>query len=185
MGQFAKDVRRGKISGPNQRGFSRTYWQAQHDEDSLDEEDKRLLFAGLFFDDLLSFLRKEKGISEIALTPDAITRLVIAIATLNLFRIHEESDLKRLKGDAPATMVMSQVMERTVKLQNGQQFTPDELMTGAGDGLKHMLRELLVANATPSQLTEYQADASSVRFPLFFVCQPIGIMPPISVHAEC
>lgn len=162
MGQFARDVRRNKISGPNQRAFDRVFWHSQLDDATADADDKRLLHAGLFFDDLLSFLRKEKRISDITLAPDAIVRFAIAIATSNLFRIHEETSLRRSKGDAPPTMIMSQIMERTIELKTGQHFTPDELITGAGDGLKHMLRELLATKATPGCFTEYQADVNSV-----------------------
>jgi hypothetical protein len=162
MGQFYKSVRRNKIAAPNQRGFSRAIWQSQLDEATADDDDKRLFYAGLFFDDLLTFLRKEKRISDISLTPDAIIRLAIAITTSNLFCIHEEASISRTKGDTPPTLIMSQTMERTIKLQTGQQFTPDELLTGAGDGLKHMLRELLTTKASPNSLTEYQADVNSV-----------------------
>lgn len=162
MGQFTRDVRRNKISGPNQRAFDRAFWHSQLNDATVDADDKRLLHAGLFFDGLLSFLRGEKRISDIALTPDAIVRCAIGIATSNLFRIHEETNLRRSKGDVPTTMIMSQVMERTIELKNGQHFTPDELITGAGDGLKHMLRELLAAEARPGCFTEYQADVHSV-----------------------
>ena len=37
--------------------------------------------------------------------------------------------------------------------------------------------------ATPSRSVVH--GAGYVSFPLFFVFQPIGIMPPISVHTEC
>lgn len=162
MGKFAKDVRRNKIPGPNQRGFDREYWQSLVTDITLDNDDKRLLSAGLFFDNLLSSLRNEKRISKIALTPDAIIRIAIAIATSNLFHIHEETKIRRPKNGAAPTMIMSRTMERTVTLQTGQQFTPDELLTGAGDGMKHMLRELLVAKARPEDRAEYQADTNAI-----------------------
>lgn len=162
MGQFARDVRHNKMPGPNQRAFDRAFWHSQLDDTTADADDRRLHHAGLFFDSLLSFLRREKRISDIGLTPDAIIRFAIAINTSNLLHVHEQSNLRWSKGDSPKTMIMSQVMEKTIELKDGQCFTPDELITGAGDGLKHMLRELLAAEIMPGSLTEYQADARSV-----------------------
>lgn len=162
MGQFAKSVRRNKIAGPNQRGFIRTDWESLLGDTSLDEDDKRILHAGLFFDQLLCFLRAEKKLSELPITPQAIIRFVIAIATLNLFRITEETKIRASDGDEHPTMIVSEVMERTVELQTGQHFSPDELISGTGDGMKHMLRELLTAKAEPEKLTEYEADSFAV-----------------------
>lgn len=159
MGQFAKSVRRNKIAGPNQRGFRRSDWESLLSDASLDEDDKRLLHAGLFFDHLLCFLRAQKKLSELSIKPQAIIRFVIAIATLNLFRISEETRIRAPDGDEPPTLIVSEAMERTIELPTGQHFSPDELISGTGDGMKHMLRELLTAKAEPARLTEYEADS--------------------------
>ena len=159
MGQFEKNVRRNKIAGPNQRGFRRLEWESLLHDSSLDNDDQRLLRAGLFFDQLLSFLRTEKKVSELPITPQAIIRFVIAIATFNLYRISQEAKISSSGGDGPPTMVVSAVMEKTVQLPTGQHFSPDELITGTGDGMKHMLRELLSAKSEPAKLTEHEADS--------------------------
>jgi hypothetical protein len=158
MGKFAKKVRRNKIQGPNQRGFNRADWEAQLSSISLDQDDKRLLHAGLFFDDLLCFIRKDKGLSQIALSTEAIIRLIIAIATHNLFRIHEEIKIRPTNGNLPPTLNISEIMEETLQLSTGQQFSPDELISGLGDGMKHILRELLPAKTTFGGFDEYEAD---------------------------
>lgn len=162
MGKFARSVRRNKIAGPNQRGFSRSEWESLLSDASLDEDDRRLLHAGLFFDHLLCFLRAEKKLSELSITPQAIIRFVIAIATLNLFRITEETKMRAPDGERSPTLFVSEAMERTVELPSGQHFSPDELISGTGDGMKHMLRELLTAKAESERLTEYEADSIHV-----------------------
>jgi hypothetical protein len=163
MGVFANDVRYGKILGPNQRGFNRARWHSQLNQPGMDADDIRLLNAGLFFDDLLSYLRDEKKISEIGLTPYAIIRLTVALATFNLFQLLEAANNKLPKRAPQKTVLMSDLIEQTVELASGQRFTPDELLTGAGDGLKHMLRELLTANKSATQLAEDQADEKSLH----------------------
>ena len=105
MGQFAKSVRRNKIAGPNQRGFRRSDWESLLSDASLDEDDKRLLHAGLFFDHLLCFLRAQKKLSELSIKPQAIIRFVIAIATLNLFRISEETRIRAPDGEDRKSVV--------------------------------------------------------------------------------
>ena len=162
MGVFANDVRYGKIPGPNQRGFNRARWHSQLDQPGIDADDIRLLNAGLFFDDLLSYLRDEKKISKIGLTPHAIIRLTVALTTFNLFQIHQAASIKFPEKAPRKPVLVSELIEQTVELASGQSFTPDELLTGAGDGLKHMLRELLTADTSATQLGEDQADEKSL-----------------------
>lgn len=165
MGKFANSVRRSQRSGPNQRGFKRTEWESLLKDISLDLDDKRLLYAGLFFDELLRFLRKEMQLSDLALRPNAIARFVIAIATSNLFRISEQTKISPPIDNEQPTLFLSTIMEKTVQVPTRQHFSPDELITGAGDGMKYMLRELLAATADPDKGkgNEYEADSGVVN----------------------
>lgn len=162
MGEFAKNVRRSLIKGPNQRDFDRSVWETQRGNPALDEEDRRLLPAGLLFDDLLSSLRKQIQLSSIELRPSATARFAIAIATLNLVRIHEELKVPKPKKGELADLYISTEFAKTVQLPNGQAFSADELLTGTGDGMRHMLRELQNHERHTSSRSEYEATDADV-----------------------
>jgi hypothetical protein len=102
MGKFAQEVRRSKILGPTQRAFVRSDWESHSHSPSLDNDDLRLLAAGCFFDDLLSFIRAEKKLSELPLTSEAIIRLVVAIITQQLFRLSENVKIDRSNANVCA-----------------------------------------------------------------------------------
>ena len=78
-------------------------WQilrdSQKSNSTLDAEDKRVLDAGLLFDDLLSYLRQGIRLSEIDLKQSAIARFAIAIATLNLYQINEQTQIAKPKPE--------------------------------------------------------------------------------------
>lgn len=162
MGEFAKKVRRSLIKGPNQRGFNRADWDALREDPSLDEEDKRLLPAGLLFDDLLSSLRKHIQLTSIELRPSATARFAIAIATLNLVQIHEKLKIPKPKKGEVEDLSISSELAKMVQLQNGQAFSADELLTGAGDGMRHMLRELQNLESRTGSRTDYEATDADV-----------------------
>jgi hypothetical protein len=138
MGKFSKSVRRNQIAGPNQKGFDRLAWISAFEEYELDEQDIKLIEAGLLFDNILTKIRHDKDIARITLDPLAIVRLLLAISTLNLFNISKNTPWDEMDSVAAST-----ILEHTIELKTGQSFSPDELLTGMGDGLKHILRELL------------------------------------------
>lgn len=139
MGTFSKSVRRNQIAGPNQRGFDKSAWTNASEKYELDEQDHKLIEAGLLFNDLLTSIRQIKGLERIHLNSSAIIRLLIAISTLNLFNISKNVPWE----DTNDAIAASRILEHTIELKTGQSFSPDELITGMGDGLKHILRELL------------------------------------------
>ena len=163
MGDIAKKIRHGKILGPNQRGFKRSEWDSLKNSTSIDADDKRLLYAGLLFDDLLSFIRKEIHLSETDLSPSAIIRLVVGLATHNLFQIYADSGYSRSKNRDKTDLMISTVLAKTVQVAGGQSFSPDELLTGAGDGMKHILRELQGWDNSASRRNEYQTNITDVN----------------------
>ena len=143
MGEFAKSVRHNKIAGPNQRNFNRQKWEDLLNDASIDEDDQRILHAGLFFDELFCFLRKDKKLSNIPLPPFDTIRLIIALSTFHFFQISKQTELPLPSSKETRDLYMSEVMEKKVQVFTGEFFSPDELLSGIGDGMKHMLRELL------------------------------------------
>ena len=87
MGEFAKQVKNGTIHGPHTRKFKREDWEAIAGREDTDFDDKRLAWAGIFFDDLLTFFRSEMRLSQVPLQPSAIMRLAVGLATWNYCRI--------------------------------------------------------------------------------------------------
>lgn len=157
MGKFSKDVRRNVISGPNQKGFNRAVWTSAQDKFELDAQDIRLIEAGLLFDNLLHDLREDKQLLAINLKPTAIIRLLIAITTNNLLSISNQT-----RADNKENLVVSDLISETIELSTGQKFSPDELLTGMGDGLKHIFRELLLTK-TPHKNDEYLANEEDMK----------------------
>ncbi len=141
MGQFIKDVREYKVAGPNQRRFDRKIWQGIAAHPSTDAEDRALAEAGLYFDELLSAIRKRKALDDLPLPRDAAIRLVIAVATANLVILRDK--MKRAPSGKDRTFHMAETLQETVELGSGDRFSPDELLGALGDGLKHVLRELV------------------------------------------
>lgn len=162
MGEFAKSVRYGKTPGPTQKRFNRTEWDSQKSNSTLDAEDKRVLYAGLLFDDLLSYLRQEIRLSEIDLKQSAISRFAIAIATLNFYQINEQTQIAKPKPGEKKSIAVSSQLSKTVEARGGQVFSPDELLTGAGDAMKHMFRELASWTDQAERRTEYEATAADI-----------------------
>lgn len=154
MVDFKRKVRYSKIPGPNQKGFNRGLWQSYSIDPSITEEDKKLVEAGLFFDDILSFLRSQKSLQKIFLRPSAIARLTIAVATANLLAIAHKSMPKSLSPDKPR-VVTSDLVEMTVVLPTGETYTPDELITGMGDGMKHIFRDLRTMDPSTHKPNEF------------------------------
>ena len=87
MGEFARQVKNGTIHGPHTRKFKREDWEAHAWTEDTDFDDKRLAHAGIFFDDLLTFLRSEMRLSHLPLQPSAVMRLAVGLATWNYCRI--------------------------------------------------------------------------------------------------
>ena len=164
MGEFAEQVKDGKIYGPHMRKFMRGEWEAIVRREDLDPEDKRLAWAGIFFDDLLTFLRSEMRFSTLPFQPSALVRLVVGLATWNYCRILAQG-LEKLPipkpGEIPVLMWPS-LQEIQISTPTGQLFDPDELITGAGDELKYMLADLQTLPTTQALRTEYDATREDI-----------------------
>ena len=87
MGEFAELVKDEKIYGPHTRRFVRGDWETIAQREDTDPEDKRLAWAGIFFDDLLTFLRSEVRFPNLPFQPSALMRLVIGLATWNYIMV--------------------------------------------------------------------------------------------------
>jgi hypothetical protein len=157
MGEFSRNVRFKKTPGPNQKGFNRIHWQSSITDSHLDEEDRRLIIAGLFFDDLLTFIRSQKALSSIQLKPSAIARLVVALSTFNLLSIAHKT-MPKTPSTETSRVVTSDLVELTVALPTGETFSPDELITGMGDGMKHIFRELQTMDRPNGKPSEYDSE---------------------------
>lgn len=157
MGGFSKDLRHKKIPGPNQRGFNRVEWEFLAKKSELDDEDRRLIISGLFFDDLLCSLRAQKALSEIPLKSSSKARYVIALATYNLFCLSQQA-IPKTPSSGKSPLITSEILRTTVLTKTGQHFSPDEIITGMGDGMKHILRELQEFENDRTKLHEYDAE---------------------------
>jgi hypothetical protein len=144
MGEFARQVKNGKIYGPHTRRFMRGDWEATARSEDADFEDKRLAWAGIFFDDLLTHLRSEMKPSQLPMQPSAIARLAVGLATLHYCRITTEV-LEKIPTPKPGeipTLMLSSLAELQISVATGQLFGPDEVITAVGDELKYLLAEL-------------------------------------------
>ena len=144
MGEFARQVKNGTIPGPHTRKFKREDWEAIARKEDIDFDDKRLAWAGLFFDDLLTFLRSEMRLSNLPLQPSAIMRLAVGLATWNYCCISAQAQGKSptpKPGETPVLM-QSSLQGLQISAATGQLFAPDELITGMGNELKYILDAL-------------------------------------------
>jgi hypothetical protein len=164
MGEFAERVKDGKIDGPHTRRFMRGDWEAIAQREDADPEDKRLAWAGIFFDDLLTFLRSEMRFPNLPFQPSALMRLVVGLVTWNYCRnlVQAQEKFPTPKpGETPVFMWPS-VQELQVPTLTGQLFNPDELNTGAGDELKYMLADLQSPPTHQTLRTEYDATRKDI-----------------------
>src|SRR3546814_19345298 len=90
MGEFARNARHGEIAGPSQRGFRREAWEQRMNDPALDDDDRRVLVAGLFLDELLSFLRGQIQLSGIDMRPQAVVRLPIGLVPHTPDNVHHK-----------------------------------------------------------------------------------------------
>ena len=173
MGEFAIKVRRNQVAGPTQKTFKRTDWENVQ-ASQLDDDDRRIVSAGLFFDELLTFLRREKKLQELPLNPAATARIVVAIGTHHLFKLSGE--LKQRIGfrSDQTNLAASAVLEQRFPVPSGELFGIDELLTGFGDGAKHMLRELHGAAENPDSINEYDATTDQVGEINFEITEEAG-----------
>jgi len=144
MGEFARQVKNGTIHGPHTRKFKREDWEAMARREDTDFDDKRLARAGIFFDDLLTFLRSEMRLSHLPLQHSAIMRLAVGLATWNYCRISAQTQEKLptpKPGETPVLM-QSSLEGLQISVATGQLFAPDELIDGLGNELKYMLDDL-------------------------------------------
>ncbi len=143
MGSFAKKVRRNQIAGPNRMNFDRERWLSELDNILIDDEDKRVIETGLYIDELLDSIRKMIKVSEVKIKPSVIKRLLVGIVSYNLVSIFTHKDLFDVKQSEDKTIKVPVLMQQKIKTILGESFAPDELITGMGDGLKFIIRELI------------------------------------------
>lgn len=147
MGEFANLVRHGKIAGPSRPGFRRTDWVERMGSTTLDAADQRILHAGIALDDFLSSIRKRIRLDDIDLQPDAVIRLIVGFITYNLSLIQENFGILVEEVAVSRQLKSTAILKNAIETAGGQKFTADEVLTGCGDGIKHMLRQLV--NARP------------------------------------
>jgi hypothetical protein len=128
-----------------------------------DTEDKRLATAGLFFDNLLTFIRSEKNLSNLTLKPSAIARILVGLSTLIHWRSYEQEKIPTPKPGERPDLSIPLLLQKTVIGATGQVFAPDELTTGLGDGLKYILRELQSMPRSTGLTTEYEAKYEDLK----------------------
>src|SRR3546814_9142541 len=115
MGEFARNARHGEIAGHSQRGFRREAWEQRMNDPALDDDDRRVLVAGLFLDELLSFLRGQIQLSGIDMRPEALVRLTIGLATHNLYTLHEATRLDKPRPGIQADLDFPTLLSTTVR----------------------------------------------------------------------
>jgi hypothetical protein len=157
MGDFAKQVRYNEIPGPNRPSFKRADWEAVGHRSDTDTEDKRLATAGLFFDNLLTFIRSETNLSNLTLTPSAIVRILVGLSNLIDSRMLKGQIIPVPKSEERFDLHIPLLLQKMIAVGTGELFAPDELTTGLGDGLKFILRELQLKSVSTGLRTEYEA----------------------------
>lgn len=146
MGDFSRQVGFGNIPGPSERKFDKGYWQAIAQSSAADEDDRELAVLGCFFDDFLKFIRTSIGIETLDIAPTAIVRWLIAHANAGLVDVHAKSETARELAAGERDLYINRLVQEKQEVQ-GNHFSPDELLTGVGDGLRLPLRALLGKNA--------------------------------------
>lgn len=139
MGDFARKVRFNQIAGPSQRKFETGVWVTMAKDDTGDDVDTSLALAGLFFHDLLSYLRAQIKLGACDLQSSTIVRATVALANANMIVLLAEIEAAR----KPATkdIFVNRILQSKVAVRSNL-FSADELLTGVGDGLKFVLRDM-------------------------------------------
>ena len=151
MGQFAEDVRQGMIAGPNERRFELPRWNAIVESGDADEADRELAVIGCFFDDLFKFLRSSIRLAELGVEPLAIVRWLAAHAGAGLMEVHSKSRFAKEVESGSRDMYINRLVQEKMEIGENR-FSPDELLTGVGDGLKHSLRQLAHQKMAPGDV---------------------------------
>jgi hypothetical protein len=157
MGTFANDVRYGKRAGPSQRGFDRVAWEAAATP-AFDEDDARVHQAGLLFDVLLTQLRSWIALDDIQASPGAAVQLAVAVCNRNLVHLQRDMEGTFIRRNGAPVIDLPDLLEQKLPSVLGELFAPDELITGMGDGLKHMLRQLIARGADTLAGSAFTAD---------------------------
>lgn len=142
MGEFARQVRRGLIPGPQRSKFDRARWAHQASLEDQDDEDLSLAKAGLIFDELLNVTRAKKAVASIGLSPQLLARSAIALVNYNYYHINQHSGLQ---ATADGIFHTSDIHKRYFRTAAGADFKPDELFSGLGDGLRYLLTDIVPA----------------------------------------
>ncbi len=151
MGQFLDDVLQGNTPGPHERKFDLARWNAVLESKDCDQADRELAFVGCFFDDLLKFIRSSIKLDELSVEPYAAVRWLVAHASAGLLEVHSKSRFSNELASGVRDMYINRLVQETIEVGENN-FSPDELLTGVGDGLKHSLRHLAGKRARPDDV---------------------------------
>lgn len=155
MGDFAKSVQNNKLPGPNSPAFELIKWKSRIGDQSLDDEDIRILNAGFLFGEIFEFLRGCKKVSDFDLKSSAFIRILVGFGTYNLLHLKNNMDMDRLGETNPPTLIIHSVLAKTVAAGNGQHYSPSELLSGYGDGMRLIIRDLLNSSDSTKFRTEF------------------------------
>ncbi len=160
---LAKELRNGRLHGPSERKFDRKQW-IEMLSSATDHDNRSLLEAGLVFDDIFASIRTASRIDSLGMNANEAVCAMIAVTNYVYVSMQTSAPYK-LRAEKQATeFLVPQFLQKKIKTPSGESFTPDELTTSAGDGMKHVLGVLLRAQqsihepATPTkfQLTDEQ-----------------------------
>jgi hypothetical protein len=187
MGEFARQVKNEKIPGPYRRTFKREDWEAIARREDTDLDDKRIASAGLFFSDLLTFLRSDMPLFNSSLNPSAIARSFVGLATWRYCLISAQGQRKfpiPKHGEHPV-LIWSSLEALQISTATGQLFDPDELITGLGDALKYILDEWQSNREHQGLRTEYDATPEDINDISFAFNQEISYSCAVEYWLDC
>lgn len=146
---LANKVRKGKLAGPSERKFDRKLWLELLDR-TADASDRSFLEAGLIFDDIFTTLRGASRASDLGMNPDFAIKASIAITNMGYLTSFALESTAPPDGILTDGIFLPEALQRKSLLPSGEAFTPDELITSAGDGLRHLIGTLVrQVNAKP------------------------------------
>lgn len=146
MGEFSKMVLTGQIDGPVSRSFKLSSWKDAFNKCSsvTDNDDLRIFEAGLFLNKVLEFIRATSIVDKINLCQLEKLRLFVGLSILNMKHIGAASRINHPKAGPDGSVTPSDFLQMKVAVPStGQEFSPDELISSLGDGMKYIVRRCL------------------------------------------
>jgi hypothetical protein len=98
MGRFSKAVRYGNIPGPNIRQFEASSWERVAADPNSNRSDCQIAMAGLYFDALLTLIRRRQVLHTSTLPKHSIGRLGAVIANLTYCSLIREASAAIVNG---------------------------------------------------------------------------------------